>query len=142
MTVMDNEDPATPEDIDEAAAVIACLGDDAALLRATNPECEIAANMEAAATMLEQYHAERLTTAGIPSEEALKRAYYYTDLGGWRGPEVDEMERWHSVAVVAARDAESLLRDALRALTYYRQQTRPIEDCDAVIQRLRVRLGA
>ena len=80
--------------------------------------------------------------AGIPAEEALKRAYYYTELGGWRGPEVDEMERWHSVAVVAARDAEPLLRDALRALTYYRQQTRPIEDCDAVIQRLRARLGA
>ena len=55
MTVMDNEDPALPEAaIDECEAVIACLGDDAALLRHDNPHCEIAANMDAAAGMLEK----------------------------------------------------------------------------------------
>jgi hypothetical protein len=55
MTVMDNEDPALPEaEIDECEAVIACLGDDAALLRHDNPHCEIAANMDAAADMLEK----------------------------------------------------------------------------------------
>ena len=43
---------------EEAEAVIACLGDDAAKLRETNPECEIAANMEAAATLLEALRAE------------------------------------------------------------------------------------
>ncbi len=55
MTVMNSEDPALPEaEIDECEAVIACLGDDAALLRHDNPDCEIAANMEAAADMLEK----------------------------------------------------------------------------------------
>jgi hypothetical protein len=55
MTVIDNEDPALPEaEIDECEAVIACLGDDAALLRHDNPYCEIAANMDAAADMLEK----------------------------------------------------------------------------------------
>ena len=33
--------------------------------------------------------------------EALRRAYYYTELGGWRGPEVDEDERWIAVAQAA-----------------------------------------
>lgn len=60
MTVMDNEDPALPDDIDEAEAVIACLGDDAAKLREANAECEIAANMEAAATMLEKLRATEI----------------------------------------------------------------------------------
>ena len=142
MTVMNNEDPAAPDEVDEAEAVIACLGDDAAKLREANSECEIAANMEVAADMLERLRGERLARGGLPSEDALRRAYYYTELGGWRGPEVDEFERWHSVAQVSAREAEPLLRDALRALAYYREQTRPIADCDAVIARLRARLGA
>lgn len=43
---------------EEVDAVIACLGDDAAKLREENPECEIAANMEAAAAMLEALRAE------------------------------------------------------------------------------------
>lgn len=45
------------------------------------------------------------STAGLgqPMEEALKRAYYYTEAGEWRGPEVDEWDRWHAVAKVAAR---------------------------------------
>jgi hypothetical protein len=55
MTVMTGEDPALPEaEIDECEAVIACLGDDAALLRRDNPDCEIAANMDAAADRLEK----------------------------------------------------------------------------------------
>lgn len=55
MTVMIVEDPALPDaEIDEHEAVIACLGDDAALLRRDNPDCEIAANMDAAADMLEK----------------------------------------------------------------------------------------
>ena len=33
---------------------------------------------------------------------ALSRAYYYTDLGGWRGPEVEDGERWVAVAEAAA----------------------------------------
>ena len=36
--------------------------------------------------------------------DALRRAYYRTELGGWRGPEVDEDERWLAVAQ-AAQDA-------------------------------------
>ena len=79
-----------------------------------------------------------------PLEAALRRAYYYTEpegYGEWRGPDVDEFERWHSVAKVAARDAEPLLRAALQALLHYREQTRPIADCDAVIARLQTRLG-
>ena len=58
MTVIDNEDPALPEaEIDECEAVIACLGYDASLLRRNNPDCEIAANMDAAADMLEKLRA-------------------------------------------------------------------------------------
>ena len=58
MTAMDNEDPAVPKaEIDEFEAVIACLDDDAALLRRQNPDCEIAANMEAASDMLEKLRA-------------------------------------------------------------------------------------
>lgn len=37
---------------DDFDAIVACLGDDAATLREQNPECEIAANMEAAERML------------------------------------------------------------------------------------------
>ena len=37
----------------EDAAIVACLGDDAALLRTENPESEVAANMEAAAELIE-----------------------------------------------------------------------------------------
>jgi len=44
---------AAPRD-DECEAVIACLGDDAALLRGCDPDCEIAANMDAAADRLEK----------------------------------------------------------------------------------------
>jgi hypothetical protein len=39
---------------ERAKSVIACLGDDAALLRHDNPHCEIAENMDAAADMLEK----------------------------------------------------------------------------------------
>lgn len=63
MTVMDNEDPAAPQDVDECEALIACLSDDAELLRRQNPECEIAANMEAAADMLEQLRAAEIGAA-------------------------------------------------------------------------------
>ena len=44
---------AAPRD-DECEAVIACLGDDAALLRNDNLDCEIAANMDTAADMMEK----------------------------------------------------------------------------------------
>jgi hypothetical protein len=67
MTVLIDEDPALPEaEIDECEAVIACLGDDAALLRRENPDCEIAANMDAAADMLEKLRA---------TEEGAKEAF-------------------------------------------------------------------
>lgn len=51
-----------------------------------------------------------------PLPEALKRAYYYTELGGWHGPEVDESERWASVA------------EAARAALAQRQQVPAITD--------------
>ena len=55
MTLMIGEDPALSEaEIDEYEAVISCLGDDAELLRCDNLECEIAANMDAAADRLEK----------------------------------------------------------------------------------------
>jgi hypothetical protein len=38
-----------------------------------------------------------------PLEDALKRAYYYTEAGDWRGPDAEEWERWHAVAKVAAK---------------------------------------
>lgn len=40
-----------------AAAIAACLSDDAAHLRLDNPESEIAANMDAAANLIEQLQA-------------------------------------------------------------------------------------
>lgn len=44
---------------EEAAdAVVACLGDDAQMLRLANPECEIAGNMEDAANLIESLRAE------------------------------------------------------------------------------------
>lgn len=50
----------------------------------------------------------RLTDVlGPPLEDALKRAYYYTEDGDWRGPEVDEWDRWHAVATVAAAQVEA-----------------------------------
>lgn len=59
---------AAPADMSEGiAAIVACLGDDAASLREKNPECEIAANMEEAATLI-----ERLSTAAAPTD-AYKR---------------------------------------------------------------------
>lgn len=42
--------------------------------------------------------------------------------------------------VFRRQSEDELLREALAALTYYREQTRPIADCDAVIDRLRARL--
>jgi hypothetical protein len=55
MTTMIGEDPALPGvEVDECDAVIACLGDDAALLRQDNLYREIAANMDAAPDMLEK----------------------------------------------------------------------------------------
>jgi hypothetical protein len=37
-----------------------------------------------------------------PTEEALRRAYYYTETGAWRGPLTEEQDRWCAVAKVAA----------------------------------------
>lgn len=47
--------------------------------------------------------------------EALRQAYYYTELGGWRGPEVDEAERWMAVAQAAQNASRTkALQDAAR----------------------------
>lgn len=56
--------PDLPEDIE---AIIACLGDDAAALRAENPECERAANMDAAAALIERL-APQAPVADQPAE--------------------------------------------------------------------------
>jgi len=57
----------------------------------------------------------RLTDGlGQPLEDALKRAYYYTEAGEWRGPEVDEWDRWHAVAKVAAAQVEAE-RESIKA---------------------------
>jgi hypothetical protein len=46
---------ATPEIADEEiAAIHACLGDDAAVLRNANPDCEIAENMDKAADLIQR----------------------------------------------------------------------------------------
>ena len=54
---------------------------------------------------------------GLPLEEALKMAYYYTEGGEWRGPEVDEWDRWHAAAKVAMTSERqrfsSMLEDAM-----------------------------
>ncbi len=55
-----------PDKVDAGEALITCLSDDAELLRRANPECEIAANMEAAADMLEKLRA---------NEEGAKEAF-------------------------------------------------------------------
>lgn len=73
MTVMDNEDPALPDEVDEAEAVIACLGDDAAKLREANSECEIAANMDAAADMLAALRATEIGARQAYGELVLKK---------------------------------------------------------------------
>lgn len=44
---------------------------------------------------------------GPPLEDSLKRAYYYTESGEWRGPEASEWDRWHAVAKVAAAQFEA-----------------------------------
>ena len=45
MTVMNNDDPALPDDLTVIDACMTCLSDDAALLHGTNPEDEVADNM-------------------------------------------------------------------------------------------------
>lgn len=50
----------------------------------------------------------------LPAEEALKRAYYYTETGDWRGPDVDEWDRWHAVAKVAVAHVEAERERAAR----------------------------
>lgn len=35
-------------------------------------------------------------------EDALRRAYYYTETGAWHGPLTEEEDRWRAVAKVAA----------------------------------------
>lgn len=66
---------AVPEDIE---AIVACLGDDAATLLDENPECEIAANMLAAAKALEALSA---TPSPPPAEQPDKQlcAFYSVD---------------------------------------------------------------
>jgi hypothetical protein len=71
---MDNKDPAAPYEVDECKALIACLSDDAELLRRANPECEIAANMEAAADMLEKLRAREPLTDTAIAGMALQQA--------------------------------------------------------------------
>ena len=39
--------------------------------------------------------------AELPLEDALSKAYYYTEKGEWRGSEVRDWDRWHAVAKVA-----------------------------------------
>ena len=77
---------------------------------------------------------------GPPLEDALKRAYYYTEAGAWRGPEVDEWERWHAVAkVVAQKVATERERCAKMAVNftdpmdgeYAKQDTRIVAGCIA-----------
>ena len=51
----------------------------------------------------------------LPLEDALKRAYYYTEAGEWRYPETcNEWDRWHAVAKVATLAVEQATAD-LRA---------------------------
>lgn len=38
---------------------------------------------------------------GQPLAKALRRAYYYTDAGDWRGPDTTEQDRWNAVENVA-----------------------------------------
>lgn len=45
MTVMDNDDPALPDDLTVLDSCMTCLSDDAALLHGKNPEDEVADNM-------------------------------------------------------------------------------------------------
>lgn len=50
-------------------------------------------------------------------------------------------ETGFTVRLVAAAPVDALLRQALDALEYHREQTRPIERTDAAIAALRERLG-
>lgn len=54
-----------------AEAIVACLGDDAAHLRLENPECEMAANMDAAARLIEQLLGQLAGLDALPSRASL-----------------------------------------------------------------------
>ena len=54
MTVMDNEDPALPDDRPVIEACMTCLSDDAALLHGENPEDEVADNMLQAEALMRE----------------------------------------------------------------------------------------
>jgi len=56
MTVMDNEDPALPDELTAIEACMTRLSDDAALLHSKNPEDEIADNMLKAEAYLRDMH--------------------------------------------------------------------------------------
>jgi len=48
----------------------------------------------------------------LPLEDALMRAYYYTETGEWRYPETcNEWDRWHAVAKVATLAVEQATAD-------------------------------
>ena len=61
---------------------------------------------------------EPIKLPNLPMEEALKRAYYYTEAGKWRYPETcNEWDRWHSVAKVVALAAEQATADIAQEAT-------------------------
>jgi len=70
----------TDEQREELEAVIACLGDDAAQLRETNPEDERADNMDRAATLLEQLAATPATPAQAEQDSKAERDAIRTEI--------------------------------------------------------------
>lgn len=74
-----NEDDGAPSQQEDIAAIVACLGDDAAALRADNPECERAANMDAAAALIERLQALSVTNIMlgiVPGLDGMGREVY------------------------------------------------------------------
>lgn len=60
---MTQDTPAALDLTEDIEAIVACLGDDAAALRADNPEDERAANMDAAAALIERLATQAATSA-------------------------------------------------------------------------------
>jgi hypothetical protein len=78
--------------------------------------------------------------ADIPLEDALSKAYYYTEEGKWRGAKAREWDRWHAVAKVAAaltqKQAEPV-QEPVAKLGYTRKIEDLIAQRDALLEALK-----
>lgn len=69
---------------EEIEAVIACLGDDAAILREDNPEDERADNMERAAELLEALQSKACASVGVEPIYQVRKSFLSDPPNVWR----------------------------------------------------------